>query len=184
MSTIFVLTKDNTTSTYSVTAAYTTKPILQYVPTSGFTSCYQTKKINDSYGECILLNSNVSGIGSLPSPVFKYFIPHLPGLDPALHYYQVEPTTSLLTQEQMGKVMDVIRNDPQIKSQSFAWKVYSMEFYPSENSWYAKVFLIIHGIQPLNHLGDCGWKSWLTIDLHDLTIMEKKNTDVNSYEKC
>jgi hypothetical protein len=183
LSIIFVLMKDSTTSTYSVTAEDPTKPIPQSLGLANISSCSQTKEVNDSYEECIISNSNAFGIGNLPSPVFKYYVPPVTTYGPGPGYGLVEPT-SLLTREQMGKVMDVVRNDPQIKSQSFAWKVYSMDFYPSENSWYAKVFLVIHGIQPVHHLGDCGWNSRLTIDLNDLTIMERENINVTSYEKC
>lgn len=183
ISTIFVLTKDSTTSTYSVTAEDPTKPIQQNILAIGIPWHSQIKNINDSYVKSTLLNSSASGIGDLPSPIFKWFVAPVSNYGPASQYHLVGPT-NLLTQEQMEKVMDVVRNDPQIKSQPFAWKVSSMEFYPSENSWYAKVFLIIHGIQPVNHLGDCGWESWLTIDLNNSTIMERENIDVISYEKC
>ena len=175
--------KDVTTSTYSVTTEDTTKPIPQIFLLADISSCSQTKEINGSYQQCIILNSNATGIANLPFPIFKLFIPPATTYGPGPRYGLVEPT-SLLTQEQMEKVIDIIRNDPEIKSQSFDWKVHYMEFYPFNYSWYDRVDLVIHGIRQQGMLGDCGWKATITIDLNDLTITKRENTDVISYEKC
>ncbi len=96
----------------------------------------------------------------------------------------VKPTLNFLSQVQVEKVMNVIRDDPQIKSESFAWKVTRMDFYPMNYSWYDDVRLIIHGIKESSTNGGCGWSATVTIDLNTLTIVERKNTSIASYDKC
>jgi len=185
ISVIFILVKDVILPTSSVYPEDLTKPIQQYYQYSNIGSCSQIKEINDSYRTCIISNSNASGIGNLPSPIFKYFNPGgASNYPPPAGFFQVGLKTNLLSQEQVEKVIDVIKNDPGIKSQSFAWKIRDMGFYPFKYSWYDDVRLVIHGIRDSSERISCGWYSTVTIDLNTLTITKRENIDVISYEKC
>jgi len=177
---------DNTTlPAYSISADDVSKPIQQnYLFHPTISSCSQTKVISGSYVQCVIFSSNASGIGNLPSPILKYVIPPPTTYGPGPYWLIVEPTGPRLSQEQMDRVIDVIKNDPEIKSQPFAWKIRDMNFYPVNYSWYDDVRLIIHGIRESSETKGCGWVSTVTIDLNSLTIVKRENTKVVSYDKC
>ncbi|MGB6464046.1 MAG: hypothetical protein WA799_06050 [Nitrosotalea sp.] len=185
MSIVFMSEKSLLTSAFSVTAE-DTKPIQQHYADVIY-SCSESMEINETYKKCVISSSNATGIGNLPSPFFKYSEGGRvagPFGEPTPRYILVEPITPLLSQDQVEKVIDVIRSDSQIKSESFAWKVYEMDFYPMNYSWYDDVQLVIHGIRDSSERLSCGWYSTVTIDLNTLTIVKKNNADVISYEKC
>ncbi len=168
------------TPIFSVTEKDPTKAMGEYM-VSDIQKCSQIIKINSSYATCVLLKSNVTGFDNLPTPIFKWYGARST-YGPAPHYNMVRPT-SLLSQEQIDHVIDVIRNDPEIKSEPFAWKVLFTEPYPSHYSWYDDVRLVIDGIRS-SPSADCGWVSTVTIDLNTLTIVERDNTKIMSYVKC
>lgn len=188
ISVIFILITDVIFPTSSVYPEDMSKPIPQdYLAFINPSLCSSTKEIDNASGifyECIFTSSNVTGIGNLPSPIFKLVnSPTTSGYGNLPPRY-VLSISNLLSSQQIEKIIDIIRNDPPIKSQPFAWKISSFELYPYKYSWHVDVHLVIHGIRPVNHLGDCGWMSKITVNLNDLTITKRENTDVISYEKC
>ena len=187
VSIVFMSGKSLSTSSFSVTAE-DTKPIPQHYATIVLYSCSEAIQINETYKKCVISSSNATGIGNLPSPFFEYHQPLPiagPFGQPVPRYVLVEPATPLLSQDQVEKVIDVIRSDPQIKSESFAWKVSEMDFYPANYLWYDDVQLVIHGIKASsNPSGSCGWDATVTVDLGNLIIVKKQNTSVESYDKC
>jgi len=144
--------------------------------------CSYKLKINSSYATCVL-TSIEKGFSNLPDPIFVYYR----GLSyqnygPGPGYYLVSPT-NVLSQEQIKKLIEVIKNDPEISSEYFAWKILVIQSHPINNSWHEDVDLIIHGIRSSPN-SDCGWRSDVWIDLYDLTIVKKDNTKITSYQKC
>lgn len=182
---VFVSENNFSTSTFSVSAENTTKPIPQsYVTIPNISSCSQTREINETYKQCVISVSNTTGIGNLPSPFLKFYPSSgcCPSSTPG-GYVLVKPQSNLLSQDQVERVIKVIRNDTQIKFEPFAWKVTEMGFYPMNYSWYDFVRLEIHGIKQCNS-SDCGWYASVTVDLNTLTITNREDTSVTSYQKC
>ncbi|HXX05818.1 MAG TPA: hypothetical protein VEJ68_03245 [Candidatus Bathyarchaeia archaeon] len=171
--------------TYSIPPDDPTKPIPQYYENVGIEqSCgVYMKSINGTYATCPMYNSSTSGIGYLREPIFRYLDFGASNYPPPGGFRLVNSQPDLLTPEQIEKVLYVIKNDPQIKSQPFDWKVFGMGYYPMNYSWYNDVRLVIHGIRDSDNTF-CRWDATVTVNLNTLTVVQKENTDIKSYTKC